>query len=194
MTYTTHTKKRGVTFSPAELTIGDLDLRPDVALSASRPSPDNPMPRLLDAVVLTLLAEHGGDPTSALCVTAELLRSTTWSRYRNGRSRIATMAASYLRWNAPPSPWVFDGAVPLGESTRAGVGWRARAGRLVDLISCDRSEDRRIATCAHPRSSSEIGLRLLNLAAPRDSLFISSSGQPTPLGETSWFFAEETAS
>ena len=52
-------------YGPASLTVGDLDMRTDIGVEASTPAANNPMPSLLDTVVVKMLTAHAGDPTRA---------------------------------------------------------------------------------------------------------------------------------
>ncbi len=49
-------KNQGIraSYSPASLGVGDLDMRTDIGLSAAAPAAENPMPPLLDKVLVTM--------------------------------------------------------------------------------------------------------------------------------------------
>lgn len=184
-----HTKKiQGISASyrPGSLTVGDHDMRTDIALDASAPAAKSPLPALLDKVIVTMLSQHDGDPTRVLAVTSEILRGTNWASYRNGRSRIATMAASYLRWVAPPTPWSFCRSEGL-EDRRLGMRWSGSEGQLLDIIECQGRSDRSVAAGA-ANLDDIVGVRLLRLDAPRHSIFYGVGASPVRIAETPWLF------
>jgi hypothetical protein len=187
----THTKKiqgRRASFRPASLTVGDLDLRTDMGLDASTATADSPLPALLDKVIFTMLTQHCGDPTRALTITSKVLQGSKWKNYRSGRSRIATMAASYLRWLAPPEPRWFRCSENL-QNDRLGLRWSGPEGEFVDIIECDSRADRRAAAAA-AHLVDVVGVRLLRLEAPRHSIFFTADDSPVRIAETPWLFNE----
>ena len=97
------------------------------------------------------------------------------------------MAASYLRWVAPPAPWTFCGSERL-ESYRIGLCWSGpEPGQLVDVIECDSSAER-IAASGATHLDDVVGVRLLRLAAPRHSIFYTASASPVRISKTPWLF------
>lgn len=73
-------------------------------VEAAVPPEDGRYHRLLDEVVHRL-AGSGADATAALAIAGQVVRTTIWAGYRSGRARLASAAASYLTWLAPPGDW-----------------------------------------------------------------------------------------
>jgi hypothetical protein len=171
--------------------IGDVDLRCAIEVDAAAPKNPNLQPRLLDGVVLELLKNHHADPLAALAVAGQMVRDTPWSGYRSGRARMATMAACYLTWLVPPSPWRLVDTTTMGQASQARVGFvfEGPEGQgLIDLLACGDADRRNAAEGATGCSESVVGLRLLNLSAPRQSVLYTSPHQHQPLAESAWMF------
>lgn len=102
--------------------------RAAVQVVAAKPRSSAVLPQLRDKVVLDLVEGDRAPATDALAAAGRAVRGTSWAGYRSGRCRLATMAASYLRWLAPPATWSFVGAPSV--SGRRAVAWLSPAGEL----------------------------------------------------------------
>lgn len=156
-------------------------------VAAAAPAEDGRYHRLLDEVVRRL-AIAGAEPTAALAVAGQVVRDTTWAGYRNGRARLASAAASYLTWLAPPGDWKYTELSLVGE--RRPVGWRSPDGELVvDFLDV---APRAIKACVRgveKMEMSPVAIRALDLMAPTRSTAYLGTAAPVALAETRWWFA-----
>lgn len=151
---------------------------------------------LLDEVVAALLVPHRRQPSDALAATAAVFADSRWRSYRAGRARVATQAAVYLTWLAPPSDYRLADVAPLDSGRRSFV-WkapRARSG-FADLLCPAGAEE---ATAAHARALA-VGsggpvcfaqVRLLSVSAPTHSMLASADRTLVRLCDSALWFGE----
>jgi hypothetical protein len=158
-----------------------------VEAEAASPRTDDLYPRLLDQVVREL-ALDGAGPAAALAAAGRAVRSTPWAGYRTGRARLASAAASYLTWLAPPAPWT---AIDVPEiAGRRPVGWSSPGGEvLIDLLSGGTRDIKRLMRAAGAAGIDFVAVRALDLLAPTRSTAYPKGGLPLPLPESPWWFA-----
>lgn len=170
--------------------------RSAVQVAAAKPADTAVFPRLLDQVVVELVAS-GGAPSAALGVAGRAVRGTTWAGYRNGRNRLASMAASYLRWMAPPEAW--GAADPRSVSGRTAFPWVSPAGELiVDLLDVGDVEGHTLAAAFHAHGLARaaelgsgvhlVGVRLMRLTSPTSSVLYTTRQRQAPLTATPYWF------
>ena len=165
---------------------GGID-RAAVEMAAAVPNPKNEdlYPRLLDEVVARLVSERM-EPTAALAVAGHVVRGTQWASYRTGRIRLASAAASYLTWLAPPAGWTPAPAPAI--TGRQPVAWCSPAGEtIVDLLGGGRTYVKQLA---HPlaRLGHFDAVRAIDLVAPTKSVAYPSGAHSLPLVESEWWF------
>ncbi len=161
-----------------------------VQVRSRRPRQGHALEELLDRVVASLV--EGGRPgTAALEAAGRAAVGTPWSGYRNGRNRVATLAAAYLRWLAPRDGWEHVGTLEVGG--RRPLAWRSATGRLVvDLLDVDGESARlvRPAFGACGELGGPAAVRLLRLGAPTTSLlYTSPTAHEALVGTDYWFEA-----
>lgn len=83
-----------------------------VQAESRRPRRGHALESLLDQVVAALV-EDGRPGTAALEIAGRAAVGTSWPGYRNGRNRVATLAATYLRWLAPREGWAHVGTLEV---------------------------------------------------------------------------------
>jgi hypothetical protein len=169
------------------LTRENEELWSEIELGAAFPRQDGHYPAFLDEVVHQMCARSLG-PTAALGVTARVLQGTNWAGYRSGKARLASGAASYLTWLAPPAEWSYVPLAPVGE--RRPVGWRSPGGELIaDVLAGDNAYVRRFSAASVKAAVPDVAaVRVLNLLAPRHSVALLASGKTNPLVDTPWWF------
>lgn len=161
-----------------------------VQVQSRRPRKGHALESLLDEVVATIV-EDGRPGTAALEAAGRAAVGTSWSGYRNGRNRVATLAASYLRWLAPRDGWEHVGTLEVGG--RRPLAWRSTTGRLVvDLLDVDGETARLVrptfGACGELGESTAV--RLLRLDAPTASrLYTSPTAHEALVGTDYWFEA-----
>jgi hypothetical protein len=165
-----------------------LDRR-EVEIEAAWPKNEDLYPSLLDQAV-HLMTAGGIEPTSALSVAGRVVRGTPWAGFLSGKGRLASAAASYLTWLAPPSSWQavdvprVDGRLP--------VGWMSPSGELVvDLLFGAGRIPRGLVPLVKAAAPTYSVIRLLNLTAPTQSVAYLPGGAIQPLNETQWWFEGE---
>lgn len=153
---------------------------------AALPRDDRLYPRLLDQLVREL-AVCRAEPTAALAAAGRLVRGTSWAGYRSGRARLASAAASYLTWLAPPTPWA---AVELPEiAGRRPIGWRSVNGDvLIDLLSGGPRDVKRFMRVVGELGIEFTAVRALDLLAPTRSTAHEKGKLPMALRESPWWF------
>jgi hypothetical protein len=158
----------------------------ELELQAAYPREEGRYPQLLDHVVHAMCAQ-ALEPISALVVTSAILRGTNWASYRNGRTRLASAAASYLTWLAPPTGWIYKDVGVVGD--RRPLGWVNTDGELlIDLLAGGQIDPRRGAGPVVAAYRDAVAVRVLNLLAPRQSVVHHGTRQVGPLLESPWWF------
>jgi hypothetical protein len=76
----------------------------EIEIEAAKPRGPDLYPILLDRVV-ERLTDEDPDPTRALALAGQVVLGTPWAGFRSGRNRLASAAAAYITWIAPPEPW-----------------------------------------------------------------------------------------
>lgn len=89
---------------------------------------------LLDLVVEQLLSPARLPATAAMAATARVVRDTRWRSYRAGRAKIATQAAVYMNWLAPPADYTMTAVEVAGRRLFVFDG---PAGCFADLLIPD---------------------------------------------------------
>ena len=175
-----------------EVDIVDVRSRPRdraaVQIEASRPQSSMSFGGLLDALIEDMAAK-GEPPTAALALAGRAVRGTPWSGYRNGRNRLATLAATYLHWLRPDETWGFAGSLEVG--SRRALMWSASDGSsLADLLDVDGSAQVLVAPTfrAGARIDTFAGVRLLRLTAPSTSLLYTSPLAQQRLADSPFWF------
>jgi hypothetical protein len=142
--------------------------------------------QLLDRVVLRLACE-ALSPSSALAIAGQEVRGTAWSGYRSGRARLASAAAAYLTWLAPPPSWTPQ---PFGEiGTRHPIAWTSPVGDvLVDLLAGGALYAKSLVPAVRAAAEGPVVVRLLNVLAPMQSSAYLPNGQIVPLVGSAWWF------
>lgn len=166
--------------------------RAAVALEAAVPRVPGEHLSLLERLVLELVQPVRQPPTAALGAAGRLTKGTNRAGHRAGRARLASQAATYLNWMAPPPSWPCLGAVPAAD--RSALAWRVPSGQvLVDVLGCgDRSERAVIGDVfdAATGLGDVAAVRLLHVGAPRVSQLYDSPSSYRPLAGTQWCFVE----
>lgn len=177
---------------PDEIAIVDAHSRPRdraaVQIEASHPRSSVSFGGFLDELIEDM-ATKGEPPTAALALAGRAVRGTPWSGYRNGRNRLATLAATYLHWLRPDETWNFAGSLEVG--SRRALMWSASDGSsLADLLDVDGSAQVLVTptfrACA--RLDTFAGVRLLRLAAPSTSLLYTSPLAQQRLADSPFWF------
>lgn len=164
--------------------------RAAVEAAAAAPARGNEdlFPTLLDRVVGQLVTSRA-EPTSALAIAGQVVRGTAWATYRNGRARLASAAAAYLTWLAPPEPWLGFEVPPI--AGRQPIGWRAASGEvLIDLLGGGHVYVKQLVR-ELARRDEATAIRAIDLLHPRASVAHAPGAQPVALPESPWWFAPE---
>ena len=162
--------------------------RATVQIEARRPRSSESLGVFLDGLVSGLAAKDE-PPTAALAAAGQAVRGTPWSGYRNGRNRLATMAAAYLHWLKPGPAWTFSGALEVED--RRPLVWTGEDGRrLIDLLDVNGNAQALVGPTflAGGEIGPLAGVRLLRLDAPARSLFYSSPTRHERLLESDYWF------
>jgi len=161
-----------------------------VQIEASRPRSSSSLETFLDELIGEMAADDDS-PFSALAAAGRAVRGTPWAGYRNGRNRIATMAASYLHWLKPGASWTFSGA--LSVEGRRPLVWGGDGHSLVDLLDVAGEAQALVGPTFHASANLGIiaGVRLLRLTAPATSLLYTSPSTHQRLSETPFWFEGE---
>ena len=162
--------------------------RAAVQVASSRPRSEETLVPLLDTVVGDLVG-RGLPATAALMAAGRAVAGTSWDGYRNGRNRLATMAAAYLHWISPGSPWQFTGSFEVGG--RQILVWESVDGcTIVDLLDVTGSAQALIpptfGACA--QRDGFVGVRLVRLEAPMTSLFYKTPHSHELLAKSPYWF------
>lgn len=165
--------------------------RADVEAASALPAPGNEelFPVLLDRVVGRLV-ESRAEPTRALWIAGQVVRGTPWARYRNGRARLASAAATYLTWLAPPESWKAFAAPKVGN--RRAIGWRAPSGEvIVDLLGGGSAYVKALVKDLAPLCPEATAIRAIDLLHPRASTAYEPNALAALLPDTCWWFTRE---
>lgn len=162
--------------------------RAAIQVEASRPRSPATFAALLDAVVADLISQNLA-PTAALAAAGRAVIGTPWAGYRNGRNRLATLAASYLHWMVPDADWSFAGVLEVG--SRRPLKWTSEGGRrITDVLDLD-GQARSLVGAAFT-AGDETGeltvVRLLRLSAPTSSLLYTTPKTHEPLMASPFWF------
>ena len=175
-----------------EIVIVDTSSRPRdraaVQIEASRPRSSVSFGGFLDELIEDMAA-NGEPPTAALALAGRAVRGTPWSGYRNGRNRLATLAATYLHWLRPDEAWGFAGSLEVGG--RRALVWSASDGSsLADLLDVDGSAQVLVTPTFHAGAhlGAFAGVRLLRLAALSTSLLYTSPLAQQRLADSPFWF------
>lgn len=160
-----------------------------VQAATAKPRSTDLLGRLLDETVLSLLDNGRSPTTEALAVAGRVVKDTPWRGYRSGRTRLATMAASYLRWLAPPESWSFTGSIDV--AARRVMTWTAPDGiRLADLL--DVGENAGFGPFEELFDGGDVdrlaGVRVLRVGAPTTSLLYTGPNRHESLVESAYWF------
>lgn len=170
--------------------------RSAVQVAAAKPADPALFPALLDRVVAQVV-QAGSKPTAALGVAGQVVRGTPWAWYRTGRSRLASTAAAYLRWMAPPEDWTVGEVLEV--SGRAGFTWVSPAGELiVDLLDVGDVAGHTLAAAFHDHGAARVaelgpdvhlvGVRLMRLSNPTSSVLCTTPQRQALLTTTPYWF------
>lgn len=165
--------------------------RSAVQVAAARPRSTAVLPHLLDRVVLELVDGARAPSTGALSAAGRAVRGTSWDGYRTGRARLATMAASYLRWLAPPATWSLAGTPTAGG--RRSLAWLSPSGELlIDLLDVGDTDGHtlveRLFAYGVSAAGQLAGVRLLRLSAPTTSVIYTTPERQQPLTDSPYWF------
>lgn len=168
------------------------DIRPfdysAAEVEASVPAEEGRYHRLLDEAVHRLAAARA-EPAAALFVAGQVVRGTSWAGYRNGRARLASAAASYLTWLAPPKCWRYVELAPV--SGRRPLGWASPEGDLVvDFLDVAPRAVKGCVRAVEKKAMAPVAVRVLNLLAPTHSVVHVPGASPIALYESKWSFGE----
>src|SRR5690606_28163779 len=115
--------------------------RTAVSVEASRPSGGPDLPGLVDQAAAAPVAPRPPS-TAAPAAPGRAVPGPHPARDRTGRPRLATLAASYLRWFAPPEPWQPQPPAHLGG--RHAPVWAGPDGETrIDLLDVGDDNTRR---------------------------------------------------
>lgn len=170
--------------------------RTAVQVAAAKPADPAVFPVLLDRVVAQLV-QTGSGPTAALGVAGQVVRHTPWAGYRTGRSRLASSAAAYLRWMAPPEDWAAGKILKV--SGRTGFTWVSPDGELiVDLLDVGDVDGHTLAAALYDHGTARaealgggvrlVGVRLMRLSNPTSSVLCTTRQRQVLLTTTPYWF------
>lgn len=173
----------GLAMSPRTPLIGG---RAATQVAAARPHGTNQLPTLLDHVVADLV-NADRDPTRALAAAGRACRETTWASYKTGRNRVATMAACYLRWLAPPESWTPAGTLAVGDRT---VFLWADDGELIaDVLAVGDQDVRDVVAAAFDGADGALdAVRAVRVNSPTTSTLHTHEMNVARLVETPYWF------
>jgi hypothetical protein len=178
---TTPVKHRGMPLS----SVNESE-RSEIQVKASTPRDPALFGQLLDRVVHELVLGQP-DPTRALALAGRAVHSTPWAGYRTGRARLATAAAAYLSWLAPPEPWVTVEVAAV--SSRRPIGWRSPEGALViDVLAAGSREVTSLGRAVLRAGTGAVAIRSLDVTAPARSKVFVTGVMPMMLAESDWVF------
>ncbi|MGH8979442.1 MAG: hypothetical protein ACRDWE_00270 [Acidimicrobiales bacterium] len=161
----------------------------EAAASNPRAENDGLYGRLLDQVVGQLAVERA-EPRGGLAAAGQAVRGTAWAGYRNGRARLASAAAAYLTWLAPPKDWATFETEQVGG--RRPIGWRSPAGEsIVDLLGGGSIYVKGLVPAVRELHPDAAVIRAMDLLAPTRSVAYQRGAPAVPLLESEWWFAED---
>ena len=159
--------------------------RSEIEIEAASPRDPTLYPRLLDEVVHLVATGVSGE-APALVAAGQVVRGTPWAGFRTGRARLASAAAAYLNWMAPPRPWAYEAAVII--EGRRPLAWRCPEGVLIDLLGAAGQPTRSLVPAARAAVPGSLVVRVLDLTAPTRSVYYEAGGAALPLLGSPWWF------
>jgi hypothetical protein len=158
-----------------------------VEIEAAAPKDPDTFGQLLDAVV-DELTRGEPEPTRALVIAGRVVAGTPWAGFRSGRARLATAAASYLNWVAPPLPWVrLD--LDLSVDGRRPIGWCSELGVVfVDALVHGEREAASFARKLRKSGTEMAAVRAIDVLAPTRSKVYENGQRATLLRDSAWDF------
>lgn len=144
-----------------------------------------------------MLLPQRQEPSAAITATAGVLAGSSWRSYRAGRARVATQAAVYLTWLAPPASYCCGGILELPGGRKA-FGWRPPKGRQIfaDVLSpagVGEGDLHQLAEAALRQMTETsggpvAGVRVCAVSAPTRSVLATPAGTMVELTGTGLWF------
>jgi hypothetical protein len=155
-----------------------------VEIEASAPRNPALFGRLLDRVVDELTR---GEPEASrvFAIAGVVVAGTSWSGFRSGRTRLATAAASYLNWMAPPLPWARVDLDLIIEGRRP-IGWRSDDDLLVDVLVQGEREAASFLQQLRQNGVEATALRAIDSLAPTRSKVYERGSRSVLLRDSAW--------